>query len=92
MIRFYEVGIIALIGVILSIPMSAYAGGNETGTLHKGKSSDGTCTNGIVLTTQAEVDAYPATYGCSQVPDLFILGNDITNLDSLYQVTTITHA
>jgi hypothetical protein len=40
----------------------------------------------ITLTTQAQVDAYPSTYGCSSVTSLFIFGSDITHLDSLYQI------
>lgn len=86
--RFYEAGIL-VIGLILSNALSAYDGGN---TLRKSRVPYGPCTEGVVLMSQADIDAYPATYGCSQLPSLFILGNDIVNLDSLYQITTITHS
>jgi len=48
------------------------------------------CAGDISLSTQAQVDAFPGTYGCSEISGtLTISGNDITNLDSLYSVTTI---
>src|SRR6266850_1946122 len=50
------------------------------------------CYKNITLTTQAQVDAFPATYGCSEIAGtLTISGNDITNLDSLHSLTTVGH-
>lgn len=44
--------------------------------------------DGLTLTTQAEVDAFPAEYGsCVNIPGfLFINGEGITHLDSLYNL------
>src|SRR5258706_9600821 len=48
------------------------------------------CNGNIALTSQAQVDAFPATYGCSVITGtLSISGSDITNLDSLYSITRI---
>ena len=49
-----------------------------------------TCSGNITLTTQAEVDAFPAVHGCTEMTKtLTITGNDITNLDNLYSLTRI---
>src|SRR5258706_4919899 len=49
-----------------------------------------TCRGDISLTTQAEVDAFPVTYGCTEITGtLTISGADITHLDSLYFVTKV---
>lgn len=47
--------------------------------------------NAIVFTTQQQVDDFPANYpGCSIITgNVGITGNDITNLDSLIQITQI---
>jgi hypothetical protein len=49
------------------------------------------CNGTITLSSQAEVDAFPSTYGCSNIPGTLqiIDSNDITNLDSLYQLTSV---
>src|SRR5260221_8174173 len=48
------------------------------------------CNGNIALTSQAQVDAFPATYGCSVITGtLSISGSEITNLDSLYSITRI---
>src|SRR5882757_9747956 len=48
------------------------------------------CTGDITLTTQAQVDGFPAMYGCTEITGtLTISGNDITNLDSLYSLTMV---
>ncbi len=50
-------------------------------------------TAAVVLSTQAEVNAFPTTYpGCAILPDgvdLKIMGNDITDLTPLSQITSI---
>lgn len=50
-------------------------------------------TAAVVLSTQAEVNAFPTTYpGCAILPDgidLEIMGNDITDLTPLSQITSI---
>ena len=45
----------------------------------------------IVFSTQAQVNAFPANYsGCTIITgNLGITGNDINNIDSLSQITTI---
>lgn len=49
-----------------------------------------TCTGSISLSTQAEVDAFPTTYGCNEITgNITIASNTITNLDSLYMLNTI---
>src|SRR5690349_5545287 len=49
-----------------------------------------TCSGDVYLSSQAEVDAFPVTYGCSEISgSLTISGNDITNLDSLHFVTKV---
>ncbi len=53
-------------------------------------SSRAQCSGNIALHSQAEVDAFPSTYGCSRVGSLQIVDtNDVTNLDSLYQLTSV---
>lgn len=53
-------------------------------------SANAQCTGPITLTSQAEVNAFPATHSCTEIiGDLSISGNDITNLDSLYRLTTV---
>ncbi len=57
-------------------------------------SSQAQCpTAAVVLSTQAEVNAFPTTYaGCAILPDgvdLEIMGNDITDLTPLSQITSI---
>src|SRR3981189_2207942 len=48
------------------------------------------CNGDIVLRSQAQVDAFPATYACSVLTGaLTISGNDIANLDSLYALTKV---
>ncbi len=47
------------------------------------------CDN-VTLSSQAEVDAYPTTYGCPTVTGYMkIAGNDITNLDSLSMIKSV---
>src|ERR1043166_3897358 len=49
-----------------------------------------TCSGNITLTSQAQVDAFPATYGCNEISGtLTISGNDIVSLDSLHFVTKV---
>src|SRR6267154_3701739 len=49
-----------------------------------------TCSSNISLTSQAQVDAFPATHGCTEITGtLTISGNDITNLDSLRSLTRV---
>src|SRR6478735_3552121 len=53
-------------------------------------SANGQCAGPIILTSQAEVNAFPATYSCTEISgDLSISGSDIINLDSLYRLTRI---
>lgn len=49
------------------------------------------CAGDITLTTQAEVDAFPSTYGCQVVAGVLTIanGDDITNLDGLYPVERV---
>ncbi len=48
------------------------------------------CNGDITLSSQAEVDAWPAVYGCSvPIGNLTISGPDITNIDSLYSITYV---
>jgi hypothetical protein len=51
----------------------------------------GQCTGPITLTTQAQVNAFPSTYPCTEIAgDLSVSGSsDIVNLDSLYRLTKI---
>src|SRR5258706_7002770 len=43
------------------------------------------CSGNITLSSQAQIDAFPAARGCTEITGtLTISGNDITNLDSLY--------
>jgi len=52
----------------------------------------GPCDGDITLSSQADIDAFPANYGCSIVGGwLTISGNDIANLDSLYQLTKVAN-
>jgi hypothetical protein len=45
------------------------------------------CSGNITLTTQAQVDAFPATHGCNEITGMLLIsGNDITNVDSLYSL------
>jgi hypothetical protein len=49
-----------------------------------------TCSDRITLTSQADVDAFPTTYGCSIVEGpITIIGDDIQNLDGLSGVTQV---
>src|ERR1041385_12084 len=49
------------------------------------------CEGDVILNSQAQVDAFPSAHGCSVINGaLQIQGTDITNLDSLYQVTKAT--
>jgi hypothetical protein len=51
---------------------------------------EGQCAGDLTLSTQAEVDAFPATHSCSEITGtLTISGNDIINLDSLYLLTRV---
>src|SRR5258706_14248371 len=46
---------------------------------------------GINFTSQAQVDAFPATYDCSDIlGDISISGADITNVDSLASLRSIS--
>src|SRR5260221_12420707 len=46
---------------------------------------------GINLTSQAQVDAFPATYDCSDIiGNISISGADITNVDSLASLRSIS--
>lgn len=48
------------------------------------------CNSSVTLSTQAQVDAWPITHGCSLVlGDLTISGADITHLDSLYTLQNV---
>lgn len=50
------------------------------------------CSGGIILTTQAEIDAFPVNYpGCTEIETYLNIGpsDDITNLDGLSQITSI---
>jgi hypothetical protein len=50
------------------------------------------CTMDITLASQAQVDAFPANYGCTEITGILtISGNDITNVDSLYLVRMVGH-
>src|SRR3981189_3367179 len=95
MIKHYKVGLRILIAIALSIPSkgNAFSKVETGGREDSGKNSTpknanvqtpATC-GSITLTTQAQVDAFPATYGCTEITGtLTINGIDITNLDSLY--------
>jgi hypothetical protein len=49
------------------------------------------CNGDITLSSQAEVDAFPSSHGCSVINGVLnIQGADITNLDSLYKITKAT--
>jgi hypothetical protein len=49
------------------------------------------CTGDVILSTQAEVDAFPAVNGCTEIIGrLTISGADITNLDSLSSLFKVT--
>lgn len=57
----------------------------------------GQCTGDLLLTTQAEVNAFPSNYGCSIIQGSLILGNlslssatNIMDLSPLSAVTTVT--
>ena len=55
----------------------------------------GQCSDEILLTTQAEVDAFPQNYGCTNIEGNLTIGlqtawNNIYSLDSLYQIETIS--
>jgi hypothetical protein len=48
------------------------------------------CPADITLSSQTDVDSFPAVYGCSMISGaLVISGNDITNLDSLSMITDV---
>jgi hypothetical protein len=48
------------------------------------------CEGTIILASQADVDAFPTTYGCSVINgNLLVSGPDIVNLDGLDSVTRI---
>jgi hypothetical protein len=48
------------------------------------------CVN-ITLSTQAQVDSFPSTYGCTSVSGtLTVMGEDITNLNGLHQLTSVS--
>jgi hypothetical protein len=49
------------------------------------------CPDNIKLTSQEQVDAFPATYGCSEIRYVLELTDiaDLTNVDSLYQLTRV---
>ncbi|HEV8511667.1 MAG TPA: hypothetical protein VGQ59_00225, partial [Cyclobacteriaceae bacterium] len=53
-------------------------------------SANGQCVGPITLSSQADVNAFPSTYGCTELSGtLTISGNDITNLDSLHHLTKV---
>src|SRR5258708_25875589 len=85
----YKAGMSMLIVLALSIA----ATGNRHSKVEsstKANSQLSTTCSGISLTSQAQVDAFPSTYGCSVINGgLTISGSDITNLDSLYSITQI---
>jgi hypothetical protein len=101
MIKHYKVGLRILIAIALSIPSkgNAFSKGETGGWEDSGKNSNpknanvqtpATC-GSITLTTQAEVDAFPSTYGCGEVTGLLLIAgfDDITNLDSLISLRTV---
>jgi hypothetical protein len=52
--------------------------------------TDAQCNVNVTLSSQAQVDAFPATYGCAEFTGtITISGSDITNLDSLYVLKSI---
>src|SRR5260221_12049517 len=98
----YKAGLSMMIVLTLStlVTVSSYSkigpGWNDSGrnstqekkTVH----APATCTGDVTLTSQAEVDAFAATYGCTVITGtLTISGNDITNLDSLRFLTRVEH-
>lgn len=57
--------------------------------------ASGQCSGEIVLTTQAQVNAFPQDYGCVHLDGNLSIGvqtswSTISNLDSLYQIETIS--
>jgi len=60
-------------------------------SLHSFLYSQNCLPDGISFSTQAEIDSFPANYpGCTEIGgDLRIEGADISNLDSLYPITSI---
>src|SRR5436190_14542428 len=44
----------------------------------------------VLLDSQAAVNSFRTTHGCTVSNTLRITGNDIVNLDSLYSITTIS--
>ena len=95
MINLYKVGIRTLIVIALSLTLaensfSKIGLGSEDKSAPIKSQPPSVCNGNVYLTTQAEVDAFPATYHCTEINGvLSISGNDITNLDSLYQITRI---
>ena len=81
-------------GCTPTITMSGNGPGFSRAEIEAGGPCDGvtpvTCGGTIQLDSQAEIDAFPATHGCSIINGrLSISGADITNVDSLYQITTV---
>src|SRR6267154_2055468 len=70
-------------------------GRNDSGKNSRAKEAvhaPATCNGDITLTSEAEVDAFAATYGCAVITGtLTISGDDITNLDSLHSLTRVEH-
>jgi hypothetical protein len=48
-----------------------------------------TCQTSMTLSSQAEVDAFPSVFHCNTICTLAVSGDDITNVDSLYVLTSI---
>jgi len=56
----------------------------------RNSASPADCPEDITLSTQAEVDAFAATYDCTELTGMLtISGDDITNLQGLSAITSI---
>src|SRR5258708_16991269 len=97
----YTAGALILIVFALSIRSTGYAfskvetGGREDSgrnliTVMTTMDAPQVC-GGINFTSQAQVDAFPATYDCSDIiGNISISGADITNVDSLASLRSIS--
>jgi len=101
MLKHYTVGLRMLIGLSLCMPSAGNVfsnvkpGGREDSgkiSIPKKTTVDAPHVCGdINLTSQAQVDAFPATYDCSDITGtLSISGPDITNVDSLASLRSIS--
>jgi hypothetical protein len=83
----YQVGIRAIF--MLTLCVSATENASSTAA-NKIAQPPALCSEDITLTSQAQVDAFPATFGCTEMTgSLTISGKDITNLDSLHSLTKV---